>query len=151
VTIGAGPTLDSEITWLLHRAAQRLHVVTGEQAEKFGLQLRDHIILTALHLTPGLTQVELAKTVGLDKTTLMSQLDRLETRELIIRRPAPGDRRVRIPELTPAGNELRAQVAQASTAAERNVLQGFAAADVDTFRRMLFDIIGDSTDPGSCL
>jgi MarR family transcriptional regulator, organic hydroperoxide resistance regulator len=151
VTAGAGPTVEAEITWLLHRAAQRMRVVTGEQAEKHGLNLRDHIILSALDKTPGLTQVELAKTLGLDKTTLMSQLDRLEHHGLIIRRPDPRDRRARIPELTHAGNQLRAEVAAASTTAEAEALRSFSAEEVGVFRRMLFEIIGTSTDPGSCL
>lgn len=151
MTIGAGPTLNSEITWLLHRAAQRMHVVTGQEAEQFGLQLRDHIVLTALHLTPGLTQVELAKTVGLDKTTLMSELDRLEKRGLVLRRADPHDRRVRIPEITPTGNDLRIQIAEASARAEADVLSVFPESDRATFRQMLFGIIGDSSDPGSCL
>lgn len=148
---GTGPTVDAEITWLLHRAAQRMRVVTGDQAEKHGLQLRDHIVLSALEKTPGLTQVELAKTLGLDKTTLMSQLDRLEHQGLVARRPDSRDRRARIPELTPAGEQLRATVAAASTTAEADVLAGFSAADVAVFRQILFDLIGDSTDPGSCL
>jgi MarR family transcriptional regulator, organic hydroperoxide resistance regulator len=151
VTGDAGPAVDSEITWLLHRAAQRMHVVTGEQAEKHGLSLREHIIMSAVDKTPGLTQVELAKTLGLDKTTLMSQLDRLEQQGLIIRRPDPRDRRARIPELTRAGQQLRAEVAAASAAAEAEALSSFSAADVDVFRRMLFELIGTSTDPGSCL
>jgi DNA-binding MarR family transcriptional regulator len=151
MTTGTGPTIESEITWLLHRAAQRMHVVTGEHAEKYGLQLREYIILSAMQKTPGLTQVELAKAVGLDKTTLMSQLDRLEQQGLVIRRPDPRDRRARMPEITQAGNDLRAQVADASATAEARALSGFAADDVATFRRMLFEIIGDSADPGSCL
>ncbi len=48
----AGPSVDSEITWLLHRAAQRLRGATGEQAEKHGIQLRDYIVLSALDMTP---------------------------------------------------------------------------------------------------
>ncbi len=151
MTTAAGPTVDAEITWLLHRAAQRMRTVTGNQAEKHGLSLRDHIVLSALDKTPGLTQVELAKTLGLDKTTLMSQLDRLERHGLIIRRPDPRDRRARIPELTEAGDRLRAQVAAASTAAETAALNSFTTGDVAVFRRMLFELIGDSTDPGSCL
>ena len=126
MTGAAGPTVDAEITWLLHRAAQRMHVVTGDQAEKHGLSLRDHIIMSALDKSPGLTQAELAKTVGLDKTTLMSQLDRLERRDLVVRRPDPRDRRARIPELTEAGDRLRAQVAAASTAAEGAALSRFS-------------------------
>jgi DNA-binding MarR family transcriptional regulator len=151
MTGAAGPSLDSEITWLLHRAAQRMRVVTGEQAEKRGLQLRDYIVLSALGKTPGLTQVELARALGLDKTTLMSQLDRLERADLIVRHCHPGDRRRRIPEITTAGEEVRAEVARVGEEAERNAMAGFSQAEVDTFRRMLFGIIGETADPGSCL
>lgn len=145
------PALDSEITWLLHRAAQRMHVITGEQAEKHGLHLRDHIVLSALHKGPGLTQTELGKSLGLDKTTLMSQLDGLERAGLLLRRPDPRDRRARIPEITPAGEELRATVARDSAEAEQGALAHFSHDEATTFRRMLFEIIGDSKDPGSCL
>jgi DNA-binding MarR family transcriptional regulator len=151
MTGAAGPSLDSEITWLLHRAAQRMRVVTGEQAEKHGLQLRDYIVLSALDKTPGLTQVELARTLGLDKTTLMSQLDRLEAADLVVRHSDPGDRRRRIPEITSAGDNVRAEVARAGEEAESSAMAGFSQAEIDMFRRMLFTIIGETTDPGSCL
>lgn len=147
----AGPSVDSEITWLLHRAAQRMRGVTGEQADKHGLQLRDYIVLSALHLTPNLTQVEMGKALGLDRTTLMSQLDRLEEMGLVVRRSDPRDRRARIPEITKAGNALRAKVASACAKAEAAALGGVSAEQVVTFRRMLFDIIGDTEDRGSCL
>lgn len=147
----AGPSVDSEITWLLHRAAQRMRGATGEQAEKHGIQLRDYIVLSALDKTPNLTQVELAKALGLDKTTLMSQLDRLERMGLVVRRSDPRDRRARIPEITEAGNALRAKVASACDSAEAAALNSFSQVQVQTFRRMLFDIIGDSEDRGSCL
>jgi MarR family transcriptional regulator, organic hydroperoxide resistance regulator len=124
---------------------------TGEQAEKHGIQLRDYIVLSALDMTPNLTQVELAKALGLDKTTLMSQLDRLERMGLVVRRSDPRDRRARIPEITEAGNALRAKVASACDSAEAAALNSFSQVQVQTFRRMLFDIIGDSEDRGSCL
>ncbi|MET8041640.1 MarR family winged helix-turn-helix transcriptional regulator [Micromonospora sp. NPDC005215] len=151
MTEGPAPSLDSEITWLLHRAAQRMHVVTGEQAERHGLQLRDYIVLSALDKTPGLTQVELARALGLDKTTLMTQLDRLEQGNLVVRHSDPQDRRRRIPEITPAGDNVRAEVARASEEAERNTMAGFGPDQVALLRHMLFAIIGTSTDPGSCL
>ena len=146
-----GPSAESEITWLLHRAAQRLRGATGEQAEKHGLQLRDYIVLSALAMTPNLTQGELGKALGLDKTTLMSQLDRLERMGFVVRRSDPRDRRARIPEITAAGNAVRAQVASACTSVEGAVLSGFSHDQVQVFRRMLFEIIGDSDDRGSCL
>jgi DNA-binding MarR family transcriptional regulator len=135
----------------LHRAAQRLRSATGEQAERHGIQLRDYIVLSALDKTPNLTQVELAKALGLDKTTLMSQLDRLERIGLVVRRGDPRDRRARIPEITEAGNTLRAKVASASSRVEAAALNGFSQDQVQLFRQMLFGIIGDSQDRGSCL
>ncbi|MGH3246001.1 MAG: hypothetical protein ACRDOI_07290 [Trebonia sp.] len=88
-----GPSVDSEITWLMHRAAQRMRSATGEQAEKYGIQLRDYIVLSAL-----------------DK-----------------------------------------KVASACDSAEAAALSIFSQDDVQTFRRMLFEIIGNSEDRGSCL
>jgi MarR family transcriptional regulator, organic hydroperoxide resistance regulator len=151
ITPGPSPSLDSELTWLLHRAAQHMHNATGEQAEKHGLALREYIVLSALDKTPGLTQGELGKTLSLDKTTLMSQLDRLERRGLVLRRNAPHDRRIRIPEITESGEALRAKVAEASAAVEAAVLSGFSRDHIASLRQMLFAIIGDSEDRGSCL
>jgi DNA-binding MarR family transcriptional regulator len=147
----SGPSADSEITWLLHRAAQRMHAATGEQAERHGLQLRDYIVLSALDKSPGLTQGELGKTLGLDKTTLMSQLDRLERRGLVVRHSDPRDRRLRIPRITEAGETLRATVAADCAGVEEAALSAFGADQVKTLRHMLAAIIGDSEDRGSCL
>lgn len=149
--VGPSPSVDSEITWLLHRAAQRMRGATGEVAEQHGLALRDYIVLSALDKTPGLTQSDLGKTLGLDKSTLMSQLDRLEHRGLVVRHSAPGDRRVRIPVITPAGEALRATVADACTSVEASALNAFSPDQVQAMRRMLITIIGDSLDRGSCL
>lgn len=149
--VGAGPGVDSEITWLLHRAAQRLRTATGEQAEQHGIQLRDHIVLSALHKTPDLTQIELGRALGQDKTTLMSQLDRLERAGLIARRTDPGDRRARILRITESGEAVRSTVADASADVEVAALRGFSRGQVALFRSMLFDIVGESNDPGSCL
>jgi DNA-binding MarR family transcriptional regulator len=128
-----------------------MRAVTGEQAEKHGIQLRDYIVLSALDKTPNLTQVELGKALGLDRTTLMTQLDRLERMGLVVRRSDPRDRRTRIPEITGAGNALRAKLASACDSAEAAALNSFSPDQVQIFRRMLFDIIGDSEDRGSCL
>lgn len=128
-----------------------MHGATGEQAEKHGLQLRDYIVLSALDKTPNLTQGELGKALGLDKTTLMSQLDRLERMGLVVRHSDPRDRRARIPRITEAGDALRAKVADACAGVEAAALNSFGQDQVQVFRRMLFDIIGDSEDRGSCL
>jgi DNA-binding MarR family transcriptional regulator len=148
---GPAPSVDSEITWLLHRAAQRMRGATGEQAQQHGLALRDYIVLSALDKTPGLTQAELGKSLGLDKTTLMSQLDGLERRGLVVRHSDPRDRRLRIPVITEDGESLRATVADACAEVEASVLDSFGRDEVQTLRRLLFAIIGDTENRGSCL
>lgn len=145
------PRVDSEITWLLHRAAQRMNHLTSEQAEAHGLHLRDYIVLSALHKTPQLTQRELGRSLGLDKSTLMKQLDRLERMGLVERLADPRDRRIRIPRITDAGQDKRSQVAVACATVEALALAGAGPGDEDVFRRLLIEIIGDSDDPGSCL
>ena len=151
MTTGPSPSVESEITWLLHRAAQRMHAATGEVAEQHGLTLRDYIVLSALDKTPGLTQGELGKALALDKTTLMTQLDRLEQRGFVVRHHDPRDRRLRIPVITDDGQALRTKVADACAAVESSVLGSFGADQVRTLRHILFTIIGDSEDRGSCL
>ena len=149
--VGPRPTIDSEITWLLHRAAQRMRAATGEMAEKHGLTLRDYIVLSALHKSPGLTQGELGKTLGLDKTTLMSELDRLERNGLVVRHSDPRDRRLRIPVITTDGEALRTKVAAACDTVEASALTSLDPAEIQDLRRLLVAVIGDIEDRGSCL
>lgn len=146
-----GPGPDSEITWLLHRAAQRMRAVTGSAAEAHGLSLRDHIVLSAVHKSPGLTQIELGRALGMDKSTLTSELDRLGRADLIQRAVDPRDRRARVLELTPAGEQVRRAVAAVAERAEADALRAFPAEQVAALRRMLFDLIGTNEDPGSCV
>lgn len=148
-TLGPGP--DSELTWLLHRAAQRMRAATGAAAERHGLTLRQHIVLSALHLSPGMTQVELGRAAGMDKTTLTSELDRLERLELVARSVDPRDRRARTLTVTDRGDQLRRLVSADTERAERAALGALSERSVALLRRTLYELIEDSRDPGTCL
>ena len=148
-SLGPGP--DSEITWLLHRAAQRLRVVTGNAAGAHGLTLRDHIVLSALHLSPGMTQIELGRAVGMDKTTLTVELDHLERAGWVERSVDARDRRARVLHVTPAGEEIRQAVSLDAERAERAALSVCTDDELTQLRRLLFSLIGTEPDPGSCL
>src|SRR5579863_451196 len=60
-------------------------------------------ILMVIHLNPGISQSALARAIGRDKSTLSPLIRELQTRALIIRRPAVGDRRSVTLALTKAG------------------------------------------------
>jgi DNA-binding MarR family transcriptional regulator len=148
-TLGPGP--DSELTWLLHRAAQRMHAAVGAEAERHGLTLRDHIVLSALNKTEDLTQIELGRALGMDKTTLTAELDRLEKAGLATRRVDSRDRRARIPAITEHGDTLRATIAEGVAAAESVALHSISLELTSSLRETLYNIIGTTDDPGTCI
>ena len=144
-----------DLTWLLHRAAQHMRAGLDEAARAHGLaSARDWIVLSALAAGPGQTQLSLAQSLGLDKTTMTSLLDRMEARGLITRRTDRHDRRARIPELTDEGERVQREVTSARDRVEAELLGGFTADE----QRQLRDLLTRLTAPtaassahGSCI
>jgi DNA-binding MarR family transcriptional regulator len=155
LTLAGRVTPDADLTWLLNRAAQRMRAAMDQQAERHGIQLRDYLVLTALGTLEHSTQLALGHALGLDKTTLQLQMDRLEERGLVVRRADPRDRRARIPEATESGRALQAKVAAALGAVEVNLLSGFNATEQRSLRLMLCQLIGagetNARISGSCV
>src|SRR5687768_610219 len=103
-----------DFNWLLHRATQRVGAAFADEITKFGITLRGQLILQALaNEELQRTQLKLGAMLGLDKTTLTSELDKLERLGLITRVPDPKDRRVRTPVITDEGLELQKQAGAA--------------------------------------
>jgi MarR family transcriptional regulator, organic hydroperoxide resistance regulator len=144
------PTQPADLTWLLHRAAQRMRTALDQVAQAQGLTgVRDWIVLTALINQPGRTQLALGHTLGLDKTTLTSLLDRLETGGLIIRSHDPHDRRARIPQVTTAGRRTQARVTRARDHAETELLKTFSPHEQLLLRDLLTRLA--ASQHGDCL
>lgn len=145
---------DADLTWLLHRAAQRMRSAVEEQAERQGINLRDYIVLTALGGSEALSQLALSEALGLDKTTMVLELDRLEKKGLIVRTPDPKDRRARIPEVTASGRAVQAKVAAAWSDVEATLLSGINVREQRSLRLMLCQLIDagpSSKIAGSCV
>jgi DNA-binding MarR family transcriptional regulator len=130
-----------DLTWLLHRAAMRMRSETDRVAAEAGLSdIRDWMVLAALTDGPQCTQLELSRLLGLDKTTLITVLDRLEHRKLIMRTADPSDRRVRIPRITAAGRRIQVKFANDRDAAEQHLLAGIAPEQRDLLVALLRQI-----------
>jgi DNA-binding MarR family transcriptional regulator len=65
--------------------------------------------LVLIHANPGLSQSALGAALGVDRSTVVPLIDRLEARALVIRGPSPRDRRSHALQLSPAGAQLLAQ------------------------------------------
>jgi DNA-binding MarR family transcriptional regulator len=63
-------------------------------------------LLMLIKHNPGLTQSRLAQAIGIDRSTLVNSLDRLEARKLVLRSASPTDRRANVLQLTAAGEEV---------------------------------------------
>jgi MarR family transcriptional regulator, organic hydroperoxide resistance regulator len=150
--VAADPSCVSQagLNWLLHRAAQKLGTSTQQAAARHGITTRGQLVLTALaseHFRR--TQLALGHALGLDKTTLTAELDRLERAGLIVREPDPNDRRVRLPAITERGRVVQADVQRLHVEVEQEFTAELQPHEVDALRALLERLIVSDHRPGS--
>ncbi len=142
--------LTSDLCWLLARASHALTTELTAALESSAMSPRWHSVL-ATAMAGEYTQTELARMVGLDKTTMVVTVDELEAAGLAARRPSPSDRRVRVIAVTTAG---RRKVREAEAVMDRvreDVLSGLPARDRDVFLRVLGSLAcGRLSEPVAC-
>jgi MarR family transcriptional regulator, organic hydroperoxide resistance regulator len=143
----------ADLTWLLHRAAQRMRAALDEVARAHGLAgVRDWVVLTAIDVGPQQTQLALGRSLGVDKTTLTLLLDRLEAAGLVTRGLDGHDRRARIPLLTEVGRDVQREVVAERDRAEATLLASFTPQEQRLLRDLLTRLAADRPDTaGSCL
>jgi DNA-binding MarR family transcriptional regulator len=91
---------------LLRRAHWRAAAVMSEALRPLGIELRHFAVLLVLVDRGPTEQRDLVDATGSDKAGIMRVVDDLERKGLAVRKPVPGDRRVRAVEITPKGLEL---------------------------------------------
>jgi DNA-binding MarR family transcriptional regulator len=135
-----------DLCWLLSRAS---HVLTTELTaalERLGISPRAHSVLGAA-MTGHHTQIELARIVGLDKTTMVATLDELQAAGLAERRPSPSDRRARIIAVTEAGERAVRQAREIADEIRDDVLRALPpeerAVFVDALRRLVSERLAE--------
>ena len=113
--------LCSDLGWLLSRAGHALVTELTAALEDLGVSPRARCVL-ATAMSGEHTQIEIARIVGLDKTTMVVTLDELEAKGLAERRPSSTDRRARVIAVTKAGRELARRAEQISSQVQDEVL-----------------------------
>jgi MarR family transcriptional regulator, transcriptional regulator for hemolysin len=139
-TADATQPLSADLCWLLSRASYTLTTELTAAFEDLGLSPRAQCVL-ATAMTGVHTQGEIARTVGLDKTTMVVTLDELEAAGLAERRPSPTDRRARVVAVTPAGER---KVREAEAIAEQiraDVLSTLPEGDREVFLSALTRLV----------
>ncbi len=67
-------------------------------------------VLTLIGRNPGLTQSALARAIGIERSTMVAVIDKLQKANFVERRPSPSDRRSYALMLTEDGEKVMAEI-----------------------------------------
>ncbi|MCH8465240.1 MAG: MarR family transcriptional regulator [Roseinatronobacter sp.] len=104
---------ESDIEGLLGYNLKRAYMIVRDdfrrQVEQSDLSPRAFSVLTLIVETPGLTQSEVARHLGIERSGLVAIIDDLEAHGLAERTAVPGDRRSQALIATPKGRAFHAE------------------------------------------
>jgi MarR family transcriptional regulator for hemolysin len=142
--------LAADLCWMLSRASHSLTTQLTAALEGFGISPRGHAVLAAAAGGEH-TQTDLARLVGIDKTTMMVTLDELESAGLAERRPLSTDRRARVVGVTRAGAERLREAEKVFDRVREDVLGVLAEDEREVFLRCLGQLVGGClSEPVPC-
>jgi DNA-binding MarR family transcriptional regulator len=146
----SAPPLSANLCWLLSTAAHSLATEMTRAMEGLGVSPRGFSVLTTA-LSGAYTQTELARMVGLDKTTMVVTLDELEAAGLAERGPSPTDRRARVIAVTEAGERKVREAEEIAARTNEDVLGVLDPDEREAFIGGLTRLVGERlSEPVAC-
>jgi DNA-binding MarR family transcriptional regulator len=121
----------------LGRAHAALSSAAGEEAARHGLSVGEAEVLDTLRRKGPLVVSEVQHRLRVSSGGATYLVTRLESRGLVERREVPGDRRVRVVALTPAGEEMAATAQPAFGERMRRAVSGLGKKE----RRALLELL----------
>ncbi|MFC3675494.1 MarR family winged helix-turn-helix transcriptional regulator [Ferrovibrio xuzhouensis] len=114
-----------------------MEMVTGK-LDSAGLTPGQFGVLAIVVANPGLKQIELGTALGVDRSTIVAAVDKLENRGLVERRPVPHDRRAHALTLTAEGQRVYRRALTLVDRHEAKIAGGLTPAE----RSQLLDLLG---------
>jgi DNA-binding MarR family transcriptional regulator len=135
--------------YLLKHVQMRFFEIGAAALEPFGISGREAAVLRAIDGPQPLAQGEIARRMGIDRTTMVALIDDLQERGLVQRRQDPDDRRKNVVELTDAGHGIVRHATRAAEQAERAFLSPLSASEAQQFKKTLRALLYDppASDP----
>ncbi len=144
------PPEASNLCWLLSQASHTLRTELTAGLEGVGISPRAHHVLSTALNGPH-TQIELARLVGLDKTTMVVTLDELEAAGLAERQRSTEDRRSHVIAVTKAGREKAREAEEIVARIHADVLGALPARDRKIFLDALNRLVSERlSEPAVC-
>lgn len=101
-------------------------------------------VLSVINGNPGLSQTQLGNALGIDRSTVVAVIDRLENRGLVMRAASPTDRRSHALKLSEAGVALLHRLEDMVRAHERHIARTLTPED----RQRLIELLDRVADLG---
>ena len=110
--------LTDDVGFLLSRASGLFVRASNAALVSYGLRVRSYsVLLLACAADDGVSQRDLAGTLGLDPSQVVLLVDELAESGLVERRPSSSDRRTKLVVATEAGRSLRTEAVREVDAA----------------------------------
>jgi DNA-binding MarR family transcriptional regulator len=119
---GRSDAIDRSMIHLLHRASQRASEIFALETRDFDLTARQYAVLTTVAQHEGLSQTDLVRLTGIDRSTLADVVQRLLRRGIIQRERTMQDGRTYAVSLSEKGRELLDSIKPYARRADRTVL-----------------------------
>lgn len=125
-----------------HLRMTQVMVFKDFDRELTGLNITPAIfgVLEILSHNKGLTQTRLANAIGLDRSSLVPLLDKLQKRDLVAREASTKDRRSNHLFLTPEGKSLLAKADKRVRLHEKRMLASLTKAETKQLFKLLMKV-----------
>jgi DNA-binding MarR family transcriptional regulator len=135
----AGPLADSP-SHLMHRALQLALDIYAEETGAEGLTQRQFAVLEAASLKAGLTQTELVRMTGIDRSTLADLVTRMTAKGLLERERSTLDARAKAVRLSVAGQARLDEARPRVEAADKRIMGLLPKGQRDAFLNQLAEL-----------
>jgi len=127
---------------LIHRALQLALDIYAREVGSDGLTQRQFAVLEAVSLRAGLTQTDLVKATGIDRSTLADLVARMAQRGLLSRERSTLDARAMAVRLTPEGEAALADARPRVVEADRQIMALLPKGRRESFLEILAELAG---------
>ncbi|HPA37816.1 MAG TPA: MarR family transcriptional regulator [Phenylobacterium sp.] len=138
---GGLPALDKSPSHLLHRALQVALDLYAEEFGPGGLTQRQYAVLSAVATQDGLTQTDLVRITGIDRSTLADMAARMITKGLLERQRSASDARANAVSLTEAGRAALEDAQPKMAAVDARLLKLLSGGKRDALTGLLRDLV----------
>jgi len=139
-----GGALAASPSHLIHRALQLALDIYAEETGPDGLTQRQFAVLEAVSHKAGLTQTDLVRATGIDRSTLADLVARMTTKGLLDREKSTIDARAKAVRLSAAG-EIALEAARPRVeAADKRIMALLPKGKRDGFLELLGELAGEA-------